>query len=224
LEAAQMAAKTTLALLDSIAELSDGLRNGKQGAREGLLDAASKLIADLAHPSEGLQRMFWAQPTHLAVIRLAIDVRLFHALKHVGEAGAPTADIASKCSGQADAELVGRMLRHLAAMGTIYETGPGTFGPTPTSNAYSETAYEESILFLVDFFQHVHQATPAFFREHGFKSPTSGVDGPFQYTFDCKGEHMFEHFQKSAPLEGKRFASMMNMWSQGRPRWFSPEY
>ncbi|KAF1961837.1 O-methyltransferase [Byssothecium circinans] len=222
--AAEPPSKATLAILDNISELSDGLKNGKQGAREGLLDACSQLVADLTHPSEELLRLFWAQPTHLAIIRLSVDLRLFHALKPVGETGATTTDIASRCAGQADPELVGRMLRHLAAMHTVRETGPDTFAPTASSNAFTEEAYEDTILFLIDFHQNVLQATPAFFKEHGFKSPTSDVDGIFQCTFNCKGAHMFEHFQKSAPLQGKRFASMMGMWSQGRPRWFAEEY
>ncbi|PVI04417.1 O-methyltransferase [Periconia macrospinosa] len=218
--------KETLDLLDSVTSLSDALKSGQQGAREGLLDVCTKLVSHLSHPSEQLLRLYWAQPTHLAVIRLGIDFKLFHALKHVsgqGE-GATTADIASHCSGNPDPELVARMLRHLAAMGTVRETGPNTFASTAMTNAYTETAYEDSILFLVDFFQNVHQSTPAYFRENGFQPPKSGVDGLYQYTFNCKGSHLFEHFEKSVPEQGKRFASMMDLWSQGRPRWFDPEF
>jgi hypothetical protein len=35
---------------------------------------------------------------------------------------------------------------------------------------------------------------------------------------------MFEYFDKSAPQMGRRFASMMDMWSKGRPRWFDDIY
>lgn len=116
------------------------------------------------------------------------------------------------------------MLRHLAAMGTVRETAPNTFAPTSVSNAFAEPAYQDTILYIVDNFQPVHQATPSYFQQHGFKSPDSGVDGPFQYTFNCKGYHYFEYFQKFDPEMGRRFASMMDVWSKGRPRWFYEDY
>lgn len=222
---AEPPSKETLDLLDSVSQLSEGLKNGKDGAREGLLDVCTKLIANIAHPSEQLLRLYWAQPTHLAIIRLGVDCKLFDALKNVSPTeGASTVDIASKCSGNPDPELIARMLRHLAAMGSVREVGPSTFAPTALTNAFTETSYEDTIVFLGDFFQNVHQATPTYFKERGFKSPSSGVDGPFQYTFDCKGAHLFEYFDKSAPQQGKRFASMMDLWSQGRPRWFDTKY
>ena len=105
--------ETSLALLDNLAELSDGLREGRPGSREGLLDVCSRLVADLTHPSEAVLRLMWAQPTHLAVIRLAVDLKLFHALENVGDAGSTSAAIASGCAGQADPELVGMAIeRH----------------------------------------------------------------------------------------------------------------
>lgn len=116
------------------------------------------------------------------------------------------------------------MLRHLAAMDTVRETGPDTFAPTALSNAFAEPAYQDSILYIFEDFQPVHQATPSFFHKHGFKSPDSGVDGPFQHTFNCKGDHYFEYFPKHNPEMGRRFASMMEAWSKGRPRWFQEEY
>jgi hypothetical protein len=116
------------------------------------------------------------------------------------------------------------MLRHLAAMHTIRETGPDTFAPTAFAKNLAEPAYQDTILFLEDNHQPVLQSTSSYFKEHGYTSPDSGVDGPFQHANNCKGQHMFEHFEKSAPIAGKRFASMMDMWSKGRPRWFDEVY
>lgn len=116
------------------------------------------------------------------------------------------------------------MLRHLAAMGTVRETGPGTFAPTAFSNSFTEPEYRDSLLFIEDDFQPVHVGLPSFFKENGYKSPTTGVDSPFQHTYHCKGQHMFEYFQKAAPVMGQRFAGMMGAWSKGRPRWFQEDY
>lgn len=109
-------------------------------------------------------------------------------------------------------------------MDTIRETGPDAFAPTVTSKAFADPAYEDSILYIVDNYQPALQSLPAYFQQHGFKTPDSGVDGPFQYAFNCKGYHYFEYFQKFNPEMGRRFASMMNAWSKGRPRWFYSDY
>ena len=87
-----------LALVDSIAKLGEGLRNGEQGAREGLLGACSKLIAELSHPSETMLHLLWAQPSHLSVIRMGVETRLFEAMHDIDSAGKTTTEIASLCS------------------------------------------------------------------------------------------------------------------------------
>ncbi|KAH4945556.1 hypothetical protein HBI67_129430 [Parastagonospora nodorum] len=214
----------TLALLDNIAELSEGLRNGRSGAREGLLGACNSLVSELSNPMENMLQLLWARPTHLSIIRVGVEVKLFNAMQNVSDAGATPAEIATKCEKQVDAVLVARMLRHLAAMGTVRETGPDKFAPTPTTDAFSDPAFQDSILYIVDNFQPALQAMPSFFQSHGFTSPDSGVDGPFQHAFNCKGSHYFEYFAKSNPEMGRRFASMMGVWSRGRPWWFSEDY
>jgi hypothetical protein len=218
--------KTTLSLLDNIAELSDGLKNGRQGAREGLLGTCARLISELSHPSENMLQLLWAQPAHHNVLWMAVEVKLFQAMADLPESGATSLEIAKKCDKGVDPIMVGRMLRHLAAMGTVRETGPDTFAPTPTSKAFAEQAYQDSILYIMENFSPVHQALPNYFKEFGFKTPESGVDGPFQYAKNCKGWHYFEYFQKNKtePDMGRRFASMMDSWSKGRPRWFDEEY
>jgi hypothetical protein len=216
--------KITLDILSEITSLGDDLKNGSQGAREGLLSAASRLISELSHPTENALHLLWAQPTHLAVIRMAVEIKLFQALQN--PAGETSPIIAAKCSpaGKVDPVLVGRMLRHLAAMSTVRETGPDTFAPTPTSLAYAAPGYQDTILYIVDNFQPALDAGPSYFRANNFQAPTSNVDAPFQHAFKCKGTHYFEYFDKYSPEMGKRFASMMDVWSMGRQRWFDTDY
>ncbi|OAK94421.1 O-methyltransferase [Phaeosphaeriaceae sp. SRC1lsM3a] len=221
--ASALLSESTIALLNSIANLSDGLKDGHPGAREGLLGACASLIAELSYPTETMLQLLWAQPTHLSVMRLAVDIKLFEAIEDVHETGATSSEIAAKCDKQVDTVLVARMLRHLAAMGTIREVDKDTFVPTTTAKAFADPAYQDSILYIADDFQPALQAVPSYFQQHGFTSPASGLDAPFQHAYNCKGSHYFEHFAKN-PEMGRRFASMMDVWSRGRPRWFSAEY
>ena len=39
---------------------------------------------------------------------------------------------------------LGRLLKHLAAMGTIYETGSNEYVPTPLSKALKEPIYRDA--------------------------------------------------------------------------------
>lgn len=218
--------QTTLDILSEISDLGNELKSGSQGAREGLLSAASRLISSLQHPTENALQLLWAQPTHLAVIRMAVEIKLFQAMSSTPAAGESSTAIAARCipEGTVDPVLVARMLRHLAAMSTVLETGPDTFAPTPTSLAYAAPNYQDTILYIVDNFQPALDAGPSYFREKNFHVPTSSVDAPFQHAFKCEGLHYFEYFEKRDREMGRRFASMMDVWSMGRQRWFDADY
>ncbi|KAF2845302.1 O-methyltransferase [Plenodomus tracheiphilus IPT5] len=220
----QPPSKYALSLLDNIAKFSTELKDDTEGAREGLLDACTSLATELRNPSENMLHLLWSQPSHLNILWLSVEVKLFQALASTPSTGATVPEIAEKCDANPDSILIGRMLRHLAAMGTVREIGPGTFAPTPTSIAFAEQAYQDSILFVARDFMPVHHAIPSYFKQNGYKSPNSGVDGPFQYTFDCKGRHYFEYMGHENPEMGRKFASMMESWSKGRPRWFDEGY
>ncbi|RMZ69303.1 winged helix-turn-helix transcription repressor dna-binding [Pyrenophora seminiperda CCB06] len=214
-----------LSHLDTIAQLSHGFKNGEPGARQGLLDACRHLIAEISHPSENMLQLLWAQPAHLNVLWMATEVKLFQAMQSLPPSGASASEIASQCDANKNVDpiLVGRMLRHLSAMGTVRETGPGIFSHTPTSSAFAQPAYQDSILYIAENFQPVHQSMKSYLSEHGWQNPDSGVDGPFQHAYGCKGSSYFDFFAQQ-PEIGRRFASMMDMWSRGRPRWFDTEY
>jgi len=215
--------KAALSLLDNIAQLSNGFKNGESGAREGLLDACRSLIAEVSHPSENMLQILWAQPAHLSTLWMAVEVKLFQAMRSVPDTGASILSIAKQCDKNVDPVVVARMLRHLAAMGTVRETGPDTFANTPTSSAFAEQSYQDSVLYIAEDFQPVHHSMKSYFEQRDWKCPDSGLDAPFQHTYNCKGSHYFEYFQQN-PEMGRRFASMMGSWSKGRPRWFAEDY
>ena len=50
---------------------------------------------------------------------------------------------------------LGRLLKHLAAMGTIYETGPNEYVPTALSNALKEPIYRDAYptMFVLPVFR-----------------------------------------------------------------------
>ena len=219
----------TSALVDRIAKLCEGYKTGEAGAREGLIDSCTKLLPQLMTPEETMVMTTWAKPTHNAAIRLGVEMHLFEALGADGGSPKSSSTIADSMTPPAEYALVARVLRHMAAMGTVLETGPDTFAPTPYALALTKEIYRESIEFVEDDWQPLHQSSPEFFRQNGFKSPTSMFDSPFQLAYDCKGQHLFEFLGKTAPqrgkpLMGKKFGSTMQVWSTGRPKWFREDY
>lgn len=209
--------------IDQLSKLGDAYKQGSEGSREGLINAASKLSSQLMLPAESMLMLQWAQQTHQAVLRLSLDIHLFDAL--VADNGIPKTSkaIAEKTEPRAEPNLVSRMLRHLAAMGTILEIDVDTFAPTPLARSLTEERFRDFIYFIADNVQPVHQKAPAFFEKTNYTAPMSSTDGLWQYAYDAKGVHYFEYFEK-VPLMGKRFAGMMDVWSQDRPKWFQENY
>lgn len=212
-----------IASLNELTTLGEAYKQGTSGSREGLMGAASKLLSQLMLPAESMLFLQWAQPTHQAVLRLSLDIHLFEALAANDGSPKTSAEIATATKPRADPNLVARMLRHLAAMGTILETDIDTFAPTALSRNLTDERFRDTIYFIADDFQPVHQSAPAFFAKTGYRAPKSSTDGLWQYAYDCPGEGYFETFAR-VPRMGKRFAGMMDLWSQDRTKWFEPGY
>ncbi len=107
---------------------------------------------------------------------------------------------------------LGRLLKHLAAMESIYETGPNQYVPTPLSKALSEPIYRDAYptMFVLPrslFCYSIHCGTKCFVRfgicgpsffvlpeylsKSQYKDPDNPTDGAFQLGHDTKS-HFFE--------------------------------
>ena len=213
-----------IALLERIARQGEAWKNGAPGAREGLMSTCSQIHSALILPAECITLTQWAQPTHSAVLRLGSEIQLFEAL--VADGGSPKSSqkIADNTNPQTEHSLVARMLRLLASMGTVRETGPDTFASTPLAEAMIREDFKDSVAFMHDDYELSHIKATEYFKDAGYKAPTSPFDTPFNYAYNCKGISMFEYFARSAPWMGKRFANMMQVYGEGRPMWFEEGY
>ena len=188
------------ALIDQIAKQGEAWKNGADGAREGLMNSCQQLYSNLVLPAENIILTQWAQPTHTAVIRLASEIQLFEALAADNGAPKSSKNIAQRTQPQTEDTLVARMLRHLSAMGTVNETAQDTFGPTHLALAMTQENFKEAVQFMHDEFNPCHIKEPEYFKQNGYKAPTSGLYAPYQYANNCNGQHLFEYWAKNAPL------------------------
>ncbi|KXL43474.1 hypothetical protein M433DRAFT_78687 [Acidomyces richmondensis BFW] len=212
------------ALLEQIARQGEEWKDGVSGAREALMGSCIQLHSMLLLPAETLILTQWAHPTHSAVLRLGSEINLFEVLD--AEDGSPKTSntIAARTNPRTEYTLVARMLRLLCAMGTVVETAQDTFAPTPFAKAMTREDFKDSVAFMHDDFNPCLVKETEYFKEINYKTPSSSLYAPFQYAYNCKGVHLFEYFGKFAPLMGKRFARMMQVWSEDRPKWFQEGY
>ena len=207
---------STNALVDRIAELCEAYKKGEAGSREGLVEKCTQLVPALMTPEETMVMTTWAWPTHNAAVRLGTEMHMFEAMMADGGSPKSSGAIADSMDPPAEHLTVARILRHLSAMGTVVETDKDVFAPRAYAQALTKENYRDSVDFTHYDWHRIHMSTIDFFRQHDFKAPTSMIDSPFQTAYNCPGEHLFEYIGKHAPMMGKKFASIMDVWSTGQ--------
>ncbi|PLB54862.1 putative O-methyltransferase [Aspergillus steynii IBT 23096] len=215
-----MSSDSVSSILQNIAVTGKALENNEAGARESLIQLGRALVAQLEIPSEFVQRSFWAQPAMSGIIRLAVDVKLFHLLKEAGEAGMDAVSLSEKTG--VDVVLLRRLLRHLVTM-YIIGYSQGSFHRTALSDDLAEEKYQHSISFCYDVARPNFNGFPRFFKKTGYKSPTlGGTDGPFQDA--QKTQLPFFEWLVSTPPHLQHFGSFMAAYRAGKAEWHEPGF
>ncbi|KAI4638577.1 hypothetical protein J4E93_009877 [Alternaria ventricosa] len=136
--------KTLLAAAPTLrAQLSNTERLQLSGLAEALRN-------ELERPDEAVFRVTFNESGHYLAIRLALQWGVFEALGDVGEKGVSCERIAEGAG--ADARLVARFLRHLAANGTIREVDVDTYASTRLSASLRQKSFKDAIHFMFDDF------------------------------------------------------------------------
>ncbi|KIA75983.1 O-methyltransferase [Aspergillus ustus] len=155
-------------ILEALATAGKAFDKNEAGSREALIDLGRALVAQLEIPSEFLQRTFWAEPAQSAIIRIAVDTRLFQHLQEAGTAGLTPVSLSSKTG--IDVVLLQRLARHPVAM-YLLAFEDGTFRATALSNGLAEENYQDSICFCYDTARPSFNGFPAHFKQRGYRSP-----------------------------------------------------
>ncbi|KAI0380361.1 O-methyltransferase [Hypomontagnella monticulosa] len=150
----------------------------------------------------------WIDLTTVATIKTLIDAGLFTKWSEQGN-NPLTVDEFAKLTG-ADAVLLGRLLRHIAAQHLITEAGEDTYASTPWA---LRLGTDPAIASIYGTFYHELQvplavSLPSFLKETGFKNPTNLQKSNFQRSFG-EGSTFFGYIA-SSPLRNKHFADAMD--------------
>ena len=184
-------------ILGQIKNREHGFLQDEPGSREQLLSLAYMLASALELPSEAIQRMGWAevcvssslkffrhaangaQPARTAQCKVAVDVGLFERLGKQGAGGRTANQLAEECG--VEMGLMSRLLKHLAAMNVVEEVSPDKYRATSLSEALTEPRSRDGITYINDVPGPSFRQLPSYLRTISYKTPTSLVDGPFQY-------------------------------------------
>lgn len=147
-------------------------------------------------------------------VRMAIDMKIFDTAV---AAGGPltTAQIAEKIG--ADAQLVGRVLRMLAAVSLFSETGLDTYAAKPLAGIFcTGSPLREAVIHLSSQASAV-ALLPKYFAEKGYKNPGDAFNGPWQYAQQTD-KHYFDWLSGHQDLQSA-FNVVMGISRMGQVDW-----
>ncbi|MCJ1434794.1 hypothetical protein MMC27_004164 [Xylographa pallens] len=228
------------ALVEIIKTASNDLGKNNREARRQCLDAARTLTFALETPVEAILRNCWAevglppshcvssvlilfggtQQGHHSALRAGIDLKLFEKLDERNGEAKSSAELAKMTS--ADPVLLGRLLKHLAAMGSIYETGPNEYISTPFSRALREPIYRDAYPTMMGICGPAFFALPEHLSKTHYKNPDNPADGAFQLGWDTS-DHFFG-WVSQRPDRLTQFQNHMAGYRTGRPSWMDPDF
>ncbi|KAH7308596.1 O-methyltransferase [Stachybotrys elegans] len=155
----------------------------------------------------------WIELTTIFAIKSLIDAGVF--TKWAEQGSKPlTANEFAELTG-ADAVLLARLLRHLAAQHLITEVDEDKYASTPWALSLGTDLALSSIYgtFYHEIQVPLAASMPSFLKEIGFKNPTDVKDGNFQRVHG-KNSTFFD-FVASSPLRNKDFANAMDCHARG---------
>ncbi|KAL4804193.1 S-adenosyl-L-methionine-dependent methyltransferase [Aspergillus unguis] len=205
--------------------LQDIATSGKQfveasgESRLSLLESARALVYALETPREAIIRHCWSESTAYAALEFAVQIDLFNALG-TGDDSKTVTQLAKATN--TEPALLGRMMKHLAAMGVITETGLDEYTTTGFSKVLTGEKYSDAFPLMTSRFTQGILALPAFLEKTNYRNPTSASDTAFSLGYNSE-LNFFQHVQKE-PITATRFNNHMGVYAQGRARWMDPGF
>ncbi|PYI28156.1 S-adenosyl-L-methionine-dependent methyltransferase [Aspergillus indologenus CBS 114.80] len=206
-------------LLDQIHAQGKEYLDVNPQARLDLLESARSLVYALETPREAILRHCWSETTSYAAIETGINVGLFTAL---GTDDNPKTVAQLAKTTNVDPVLLGRIMKHLAAMGVLLETGKDTYQPTGFSKTLTEEKYSDAFPLMTTRFTQGFLALPTFLAQTNHTNPTNPTHTAFHLGHNTT-HSFFEHVQRE-PDTARRFNNHMGVYAQGRPRWMDPGF
>ncbi|RAL03139.1 S-adenosyl-L-methionine-dependent methyltransferase [Aspergillus ibericus CBS 121593] len=196
-----------------VAQIQSLARSGDEATRKTIIDTLSNLSYSLETPQDTMQRISYLhlQP---ALVRVGLDLKLFNILSESKEP-LTTEQLVAKTN--AAPILLGRILRYLASVGTIRETGINTFTANNITHSLTIPGIQSAIYHNVDSIGPVMWALPDFLQSTNYQDITDPTKTPLQKVFntDLPGFILMQ----TMPEKLAHFLQFMEAHHMGLPTW-----
>ncbi|UPX12161.1 uncharacterized protein EKO05_0002727 [Ascochyta rabiei] len=204
-------------LLKELSKLEETQSVHRDDIRLAMLVHARALVRALETPRETMIKHNWAQASCHAAITACRNAGVFGVL---GDKPLTIHEIAGKIGKPCKA--LARLMRHIAAMGYITETGTDEYAATRFSKALTLRSIGDAYPALAGGAHISCSKLAEYMQMTNYESPSDGREGPYQYAFNTK-LNMFEYMQAHPPL-GEQFNYHMSGYRQGRPSWMDQNF
>ncbi|RMZ72389.1 O-methyltransferase B [Pyrenophora seminiperda CCB06] len=187
--------------------------------RLAMLAHARELVRALETPRETMIQHNWAQPSCQTAITTCYNAGVFAVLTD----GTKSVDeIASQLGMNREVLGPARMMKHIAAMGYIIETGADEYAPTSFSKALTIPVIGDGYPALAGGAHVSCSKFPTYMQQMKYANPATLQPRPYQYAFDTELD-MFQYVHAHEPL-GIQFDHHMGGYRQGRPSWMDANF
>ncbi|KAK1973862.1 hypothetical protein LZ30DRAFT_814830 [Colletotrichum cereale] len=207
-------------LLEKITAGVSNLSTGGDEARHELLIKARTMVQALETPRETMVKHCWGQIGALAGLNFGVDSGLWELMAKHGDQPQKVNELAADLG--VDPVLLGdHLMRHLAAMGYIKETGLDEYRPANFSKAMSLPMIGDGYVAMTSCAGAAPLRFHEYSRKKGYKNPTDAKDTAMMCAYNIDMD-MFA-WQQSLGY-GTHFNHHMSGYRQGRVSWSAPTF
>ncbi|KAH8671506.1 O-methyltransferase-domain-containing protein [Xylariales sp. PMI_506] len=204
-------------ILDRMADGVKKLNAESDTAREELLSDARLMVKALETPRETMVKHCWAQLTALAALVFGLESGLWILMTRNGVRPQKVNELAESL--KVDPILLGRIMRHLGAMGYIIETGADEYRPTRHIMAMSIPMIGDGYLAVLKGFNTGIFQLSEWTNNNGWRDPSDADATPIMAILNTK-LNVFEILQDRELVS--EFNNHMHGRRQGRLPWMAP--
>ncbi|KAI1039420.1 hypothetical protein LB505_002641 [Fusarium chuoi] len=206
-------------LIQELSILQRDLNHGDENIRQAMLVKARTLVHSLQTPREIMVQHTWADPGLNAVLITGVDIGLWKLMVKNGADKAQKVEDLARSLGM-DSILLGRLLRHAAAMGHLEEVGQDEYKLSSFTKSLSLDVIGDGYLALLGGIGRSPIEFYKFLRQTQWKNPTDASHTAMHVSYDTKLPNCFEYL-RSIGL-GPQTNNHMGGYRQGRLPWMHP--
>ncbi|KAF4126002.1 O-methyltransferase [Geosmithia morbida] len=206
-------------LIESITAMAKDLKPDDSETRHRLFIKARDLALSLQTPRETMLEHQMADPGLIAAINVGVDIGLW---KYMVRNGPDKPQKVSTLANvvKVDPVLLGRLMRHVCAMGHLIETDEDEYRLTPFSKALSLDIIGDGYLSLIGGMGRSPIEFYKFLRNTNWKNPTDSAHTAMHASYNTDLANCFEYL-RSVGL-GPQINNHMGGKRQGRVPWMHP--